>query len=181
MLMSWNSGGRRRAALLCGSCCIPLLFIAFTTSFFHPQYFDKSFLSSKPVQSIILTEPTTTQTANSELLRPWEPPVSTSNDYSVPSHLPDLLPPDWTFDTQRDERNFGLNDAQCDAAFPDYYKEVDRAVAYFKQQGNITEDRVDISWRLDEIVRVMIHDRQVNLHRSPIAHFSLTTASVVRY
>jgi hypothetical protein len=164
MLMSWNAGGRRRAALLCASCCIPVLFIAFTTSFLHPQYFDKSFLSSKPIQSILLEEPTTTQTT-SELLRPWEPPASTSNDFATPSLRPDTLPSGWAFDTQRDESNFGLDNEQCEAAFPNYYKEVDRAHDFFQKQGNITEDQVDISWREDEIVRVMIHSRQVSFHR----------------
>jgi hypothetical protein len=164
MLMTWSAGGRRRVALLVTSCCIPLLFIALTTSFFRPQYFDKSFLSSKPVQSIILAEPTTTHTTN-ELLRPWEPPATTSNDYSTPSHHPGSLLQGWTFDTQRDERDFGLDNEQCEDAFPDYYREIDRAVAYFQKEGNITEDRVDISWREDEIVRVMIHDRQVSVYR----------------
>jgi hypothetical protein len=160
--MTWSSGGRRRALLLCASCCIPLLFIAFTTSFFHPRYFDRSFLSSKPVQSILITEPTTTHDSSTGLLRPWEPPASTSNDYSTPSHRPDSLPYGWAFNTQRDERDFGLNNAQCEAAFPGYYKEIDRAVEYFKEKGNITEDEVDISWRGGEIVRVIIYDRQVS-------------------
>jgi hypothetical protein len=159
--MSWSSGGRRRAALLFASCCIPLLFIAVTTSFFRPQYFDKSFLSTKPVQSILLTEPTTSTHTTAGLLRPWEPPASTSNDFTAPSHHADSLPDGWDFDTKRDERDFGLSNEQCEQAFPDYYKEIDRAVAYFQDKGNVTEEEVDIEWRGGEIVRVIIYERQV--------------------
>jgi hypothetical protein len=176
MLMSWSSGGRRRAALLCASCCIPLLFIAVTTSFFRPQYFDKSFLSSKPVQSILITEPTTSTQSTSGLLRPWEPPASTSHGVTAPSHRPDSLLDGWDFITQRDERNFGLSNEQCEKAFPDYYKEIDRAVTYFQEKGNVTEEEVDIEWRGGEIVRVIIYERQVGSRSPPSLMCPLTAA-----
>lgn len=67
------------------------------------------------------------------------------------------------FDPQRDERQYGLSEAQCDAAFPNFYKEIDRAVAFRKEDGvgHIKEEDVDIDWRDGEIIRVLLYDRQV--------------------
>lgn len=79
--------------------------------------------------------------------------------------IPPPTPPlgGWTFDPQRDERDFGLSDEQCAVAFPNFYAEIDRAVQHRKNSNlpNITSELVDISWRPDEIMRVMIYDRQV--------------------
>jgi len=157
-----STTSRRRVILLCAGCCIPLLFIASTTSFFHTDYFDNTFLSKKPVQSALASE-----SKNSGLLRPWEPnlppsvsPIPTSS----PTHAADTLPEGWIFDPRRDEQNFGLNDAQCDAAFPDLYKEIERAVAFRQNNNldNVKEEELDISWRGGgEIIRLMIHDRQL--------------------
>lgn len=150
--------------LLCAGCCIPLLFIASTTSFFHTDYFDNTFLSKKPVQSALASE-----SKNSGLLRPWEPNLPSSVSpipTSSPTHAADTLPEGWIFDPRRDEQNFGLNDAQCDDAFPDLYKEIERAVAFRQNNNldNVKEEELDISWRGGgEIIRLMIHDRQVHI------------------
>lgn len=69
----------------------------------------------------------------------------------------------WWFDLARDGLNYGLSDAQCDAAFPGYFEEVYRTAAQWKAQREITVDDVDISWRGGrEMVRAMIVDRQVS-------------------
>jgi hypothetical protein len=71
---------------------------------------------------------------------------------------------DWKFNVDTDGRNYELSDKQCDAAFPDYYKEIERAVAWRKEQNltNIEESQMDISWGGSEIIRLMIYDRQVS-------------------
>ncbi|KAI9661912.1 MAG: hypothetical protein M1821_009152 [Bathelium mastoideum] len=46
------------------------------------------------------------------------------------SHKPDE---EWAFDPKRDRRNRALSDAQCDAAFPDQYQEIDRALRWHKK------------------------------------------------
>ena len=69
--------------------------------------------------------------------------------------------PDWTFDVQRDGGNYGLNDWQCQAAFPQLYAELNRALAYRHAEGNITIEDLDISWRDRGLVRAMIYDREV--------------------
>lgn len=72
-----------------------------------------------------------------------------------------FLPSNWAFNYARDGRNYGLSDAQCDAAFPELYKEVNRAVAYRRRVGLVTPDELDVGWRADGIVRAMIHDNQL--------------------
>ncbi|KAF2435421.1 hypothetical protein EJ08DRAFT_580281 [Tothia fuscella] len=145
--------GRRTIILTVGTC-VPLLVIFATASLFHPHYFVKSFLSTKPVQAIL--EPT--HTHDTGLLHPWEP-LPTS--LITPLEDGDLVP-GWAFDSRRDERNFGLRGAQCESAFPDYYKEIGRAVEFQQTRGNVTEEEVDISWRKEgEIIRLMIYDHQL--------------------
>lgn len=69
----------------------------------------------------------------------------------------------WWFDLERDGLNYGLSDAQCDAAFPGYFEELYRTAAQWKAQREITIDDIDISWRqAREMVRAMIVDRQVS-------------------
>ncbi|QDS69153.1 hypothetical protein FKW77_010495 [Venturia effusa] len=69
----------------------------------------------------------------------------------------------WRFDLERDGLNYGLDDAQCDAAFPDYFQDVYRTAARWKERGGVSVEDVDISWRAQrEMVRAMIVDRQAN-------------------
>ncbi|EON61572.1 hypothetical protein W97_00787 [Coniosporium apollinis CBS 100218] len=63
----------------------------------------------------------------------------------------------WSFRHPRDASNHGLSEAQCLAAFPSLYHEIDRAVAHRRSVGNITLNDVDPAWRGDGIVRAMIH------------------------
>lgn len=162
MMKPWSGSGRRRGILLFASCSVPLLFIALTTSFFYPHYFDTSFLSRKPAQTSLATKPDTTDS-----IRPWEPTHTSTGPHQTASTQPKgivQLPAGWVFDIKRDERHYGLSEAQCDAAFPDFYKEIDRAVAFREEKGlgNIREEDVDIEWRQEgEIIRIMLYDRQV--------------------
>jgi len=83
------------------------------------------------------------------------PPVSHSQSFGPPPELP------WDFKYKRDGRNYGLTESKCEAAFPDLYKEVDRAVEYRGRVGNVTIEELNVGWRGDGIVRVMIHDNQL--------------------
>ncbi|KXT11753.1 hypothetical protein AC579_1650 [Pseudocercospora musae] len=68
----------------------------------------------------------------------------------------------WQFDYKRDGKNYGLSEEQCNVAFPELYKEIDRAVEHRKERwGEITPDEVEVEWRGDGIVRAMIHDNQL--------------------
>jgi hypothetical protein len=92
-------------------------------------------------------------------------PQSTLPAWNSGPSSPTTLPPvaRWTFNSDRDERNFGLTEEQCSVAFPNFYTEIDRAVQYRKDKGfsNVTNDLVDIAWRPDEIMRAMIYNKQV--------------------
>lgn len=161
----WIGSGRRRGIILLASCSVPLLFIALTTSFFYPDYFDNTFPSQKPVEtSSLLSKPDT-----SGGYRTWKPQHTASGPHTTaqaPIQTPEALPEGWAFDTKRDERHYGLSEAQCDAAFPDFYQEIDRAVAFRKETGldHVKEEDVDIEWRKGgEIIRIMLFDRQVRI------------------
>lgn len=67
----------------------------------------------------------------------------------------------WTFNYERDSRNYGLSEAQCSSAFPFLYKEVDRAVNH-RSRNKIRIEEVDTAWRGDGIVRAMIWENQVS-------------------
>lgn len=163
MMKPWIGSGRRRAIILLASCSVPLLFIALTTSFLYPDYLDNSFPSQRPLQTSGLLGKSGTTSA----FRSWKPKHATSAPHTTapaPLRTPEALPEAWTFDTKRDEREYGLSDVQCDAAFPNFYKEIDRAVAFRKENdlGRVKEEDVDIEWRGGgEIIRLMLYDRQV--------------------
>lgn len=83
------------------------------------------------------------------------PPISHSQSHVGPPRLP------WEFDYKRHGRKYGLSEDQCSTAFPELYKEVDRAVEFRRRVGNITLSDLDVGWRGDGIVRAMIHDNQL--------------------
>lgn len=87
---------------------------------------------------------------------------SPSKEHDYKPHEPST-DPSWTFDFKKHGRNYGLTEEQCNIAFPDLYKEIDRAVKYRKEKmgSGITIDEVDVSWAPDSMIRAMIHDNQL--------------------
>ena len=70
----------------------------------------------------------------------------------------------WLFDSKRDARNIGLGRAQCDAAFPDLYQEIDRAVGVWqKREHTILQEDIDITWRKDAAFQALIYDNQLRI------------------
>ena len=73
---------------------------------------------------------------------------------------------DWEFHWERDERNLGLSEEQCQAAFPLQYAEIERARDWHASQGGISEDQIKL-W-IDEPdkahgqIRIMIYDGDVS-------------------
>ncbi|KAF2160418.1 hypothetical protein M409DRAFT_70385 [Zasmidium cellare ATCC 36951] len=54
--------------------------------------------------------------------------------------------------------------AECTANFPDLYYEIDRAVKYWHDRKHtITAEDVDISWRNDAAVRILIHENELRI------------------
>lgn len=73
-------------------------------------------------------------------------------------------PGEWTFEGERDANNPALTAEQCDAAFPDLYYEIDRSVQWWKERKHtITSDDIDISWRRDAAMRVLVYDNQIRV------------------
>ena len=87
----------------------------------------------------------------------------------IPSHpSPERLKKpqkgEWSYEPERDARNVGLSRAQCDAAFPDLYYEIDRAVEVWqKRKHKISRHDIDISWRNDAAFQVLIEDNQLRI------------------
>jgi hypothetical protein len=70
----------------------------------------------------------------------------------------------WLFESERDARNIGLNTEQCNAAFPDLYLEIDRAVGVWqKREHTISQEDIDIKWRGDAVMQVLIYDNQLRI------------------
>jgi hypothetical protein len=78
---------------------------------------------------------------------------------STPLPLPEIVVGD-SWNVERDSKNLLMNGAQCDAAFPDLYKEIDRAVAY-RQDNHITLDEINKIEKVRGYTRALIFDQQV--------------------
>lgn len=73
----------------------------------------------------------------------------------------------WLYEPKRDARNVGLSREQCDAAFPDMYEEVNRAVGVWQQREHtISPADIDMEWRADAAIHVLIYDNQLRVIRS---------------
>lgn len=71
---------------------------------------------------------------------------------------------EWSYEPERDSRNIGLNRAQCDAAFPDLYYEIERAVEVWqKRKHQISQHDIEISWRKDAAFQVLVQDNQLRI------------------
>lgn len=70
----------------------------------------------------------------------------------------------WSFQHGRDDLNYGLNEHQCNVAFPGLFEEVFRAVKMTRErQSNITAAEVD-AIRVDQgMVRAMIINRKLRI------------------
>ncbi|KAF2768826.1 hypothetical protein EJ03DRAFT_112532 [Teratosphaeria nubilosa] len=109
------------------------------------------------------------------LLAPWRESLK-SRSYEPPAKAVEWLPPAarplryrWSFDADRDASNTGLTHAQCTLAFPDLYPEIDRAVGYWqRRQHTITPDDIEISWRKDGAVRLLIHENKLRVIESRV-------------
>jgi hypothetical protein len=150
--MLYHMASRRRILLLVAGCALPLFFIAATTSYFYPDYLPPTFHANPEAP---ISEPA------KEPSWDFDAATTTTSHSTKPSSPPSQS--HWTFDYHRDERNFGLSNEQCEAAFPGFFHEIDRAVRYREKVGQISRDDVDIEWRKDEIIRAMIYDRQVRI------------------
>jgi hypothetical protein len=78
------------------------------------------------------------------------PPLSTFSKGPFDGH--------WNF--TRDARNLLMNDAQCSLAFPDLFKEIDRAVELRKEKP-ITLKEIEAIVPIRGYNRAMIYDNQV--------------------
>lgn len=67
----------------------------------------------------------------------------------------------WSFDYERDAHNFGLDDAQCDAAFPGLFQDLRNSRKMQKARGNITRLQMEENLKEDGSIRAMVYDGEV--------------------
>jgi hypothetical protein len=67
----------------------------------------------------------------------------------------------WTYSYKRDRNNFGLDEEQCQSAFPGQYEDIERAVNVRNRWGKVTEADLNSFDLTKGMVRGMIHDREV--------------------
>ena len=132
------------------SACILGLLVLFSTQA-YPQLKDKTLHS--------FSRPQPTPSPQPEIVRP--PPTQPKGHPESHAYTPPAQE-QWTFNYKKDARNYGLSEEQCLTAFPQLYKEIDRAASHRRKIGkNITLSNVSEGWWGDGIVRVMIRDNQL--------------------
>lgn len=111
-------------------------------------------------------------------IRPARPSENKHESSTVPPSLPpDYVPPPskdtpsgneaWSYDPERDHLNIGLTSAQCDAAFPDLYYEIERASKVWKNRKHtIQPSDISIDWRKDAAFQAMVYDNQLRILRT---------------
>ncbi|KAF2110169.1 glycosyl transferase family 90-domain-containing protein [Lophiotrema nucula] len=68
----------------------------------------------------------------------------------------------WVFNYRRDANNYGLDEDQCQAAFPGLYEDIERARKFRGRHNKVTEQELS-SFRLSKgMVRAMIYDGEVS-------------------
>ena len=93
---------------------------------------------------------------------PGFPPRPESPAAPKPLRKPDNK--HWGYQIERDSSNTGLSQAQCDLAFPDLYDEINRAISVWqKRKHKILPKDIEISWRKDGAIQVLIQDNQLRI------------------
>lgn len=138
---------QRSMFLLCKAAVIFVLLVLLITSFFR---FHNGHVSQL-VDENKLHKLTSDQGALSTVGAHDEEPLGVEDSTT-----------EWRFSARRDARNFGLSQDQCNYAFPQYFQEIDRAVAWRQEHNQpvINDTVLDAKWRR-ELLRLMIYDGQV--------------------
>ena len=63
----------------------------------------------------------------------------------------------WQYAYEKDSRNEGLSEDQCNAAFPGLFEDVNRGVNFWRQSGNITQQTLDEIPLTKSMTRAMIY------------------------
>lgn len=84
-------------------------------------------------------------------------PIGYDYIYSKPSQLGD-----WEYDWGRDRNSHALSAEQCDAAFPELYDDIDRAVGYWKDR-NVTPDARELYEGNEAGVQILFKDQQLRI------------------
>ncbi|PMD41272.1 DUF821 domain protein [Hyaloscypha variabilis F] len=90
--------------------------------------------------------------------RPHEQPVFYPPPRPVNAPEQEVVKEDWDF--VRDARNLLMTDARCDEAFPELYKEINRAVEV-RKGDHVTSKELDKIMKVPGYMRVMIYDQQL--------------------
>ena len=91
---------------------------------------------------------------------PWGASSKLTGTPSYTYRVPNNYKFNGTWDFRRDEKNYQLDDVQCQQAFPGLFNEVDRAVKD-RRDRTITLEELEGIPRINGYVRGMIYDQEV--------------------
>ena len=82
--------------------------------------------------------------------------------YSCPVYVPSPPePPEWEYNYERDNANWGLSAGQCDSAFPGLFEDVNRAVKFWKTRDGVTSQDLDAVPMRNGMARVLVRNNQL--------------------
>jgi hypothetical protein len=88
----------------------------------------------------------------------------------IPGSSSPTSPSGWRFVAERDRNDHTLTLAQCNKAFPDLYREIDRSRAFWQDRlgpgGKLTEDNWGLKWSNDGGLRAMIWEGKLYIIES---------------
>ena len=64
----------------------------------------------------------------------------------------------WEYNYERDSKDLGLSDDQCNAAFPGLFQDVNLGMKYWDRRGNITQQNLDDIHLVQGVTRAMIFE-----------------------
>lgn len=67
----------------------------------------------------------------------------------------------WVFSYRRDRKDYGLDEDQCQAAFPGLYEDIERSKKLWKLKGKVTERHLSSFELTKGMVRALIYEGQV--------------------
>lgn len=73
---------------------------------------------------------------------------------------------DWAFSFRRDAHDYGLDEDRCHAAFPGLFEDINRALAYRRSQGKVTEIELSGIRLTKGMTHAMVHNGELYVLRT---------------
>lgn len=120
------------------------------------------------VITVLLTQNILLWHSSKRAAEPTVPLPAGSHKSAASTEPQDVLKSDhknWSYEPLKHAENFALDQQQCDIAFPGLWYEIDRSVAYWKNNvsRSITPNDTSLDWREEGAFRALIHRNQLRI------------------